>query len=162
MSLLIRPAAPDDHDALLSQFLGLNRYEHAISDDRRSDHQGALESLEGAWRNIAAKGGSALVVELDGRVVGHLFLLFEEDDVFIRDDVRSYGYISSLFIQEAMRGSGVGKALMVEAERIAAARGVHRLMLYVLAENPNAQRFYADAGFAPHGLEMMKPIADKT
>ena len=48
------------------------------------------------------------MAELDGRVVGHLFLEFKEDAVFVREELRPYAYISELFVREEARGGGIG------------------------------------------------------
>jgi GNAT superfamily N-acetyltransferase len=158
MPLSIRPSLPGDHDALIDQFLGLNRYEEPIAGNRVTDYQGAVASLAAAQDRLARTDGTALVAELDGRVVGHLFLEFKEDPVFVREALRPYAYISELFVREEARGGGVGRALMREAERIAAARGVRRLMLEVLAGNAMAEAFYARCGFTPHAIELGKTV----
>jgi len=101
---------------------------------------------------------TVLVAELDGRVVGHLFLEFRQDPVFVRAELRPYAYVAELFVREEARGRGVGKALMREAERIATGRGVGRLMVEVLAGNASAEAFYARCGFAAHAIELGKAI----
>jgi GNAT superfamily N-acetyltransferase len=158
MALIIRPAGPDDNDALVDQCLGLNVHEDRIVHDRRTDRQGAEESLAVAWQRVQETGGSALVAELDGHVVGHLFLLFREDAVYVREDVRHHAYISELFVQEEARSTGIGAALMEEAERLAAARDVSRLVVGVLAGNSLAEALYARLGYAPYAIELVKRI----
>ena len=158
MSLCIRPALPDDHEALVEQYLGLNRYEEPIAGNRVLDHAGAVASLAEAQERVAQTDGTVLVAELDGRVVGHLFLEFRQDPVFVRAELRPYAYVAELFVREAARGLGVGKALMLAAERTAAARGFGRLMVQVLAGNALAEAFYARCGFKAHAIELGKPI----
>ena len=158
MPLIIRPAASSDRDALIDQYLGLNRYEDPISGDRVTDYQGAVESLAAAEERLARTDGIALVAERDGRVVGHLFLEFREAPVFVRAELRAYAYVSELFVRAEARGAGVGTALMGEAERIAAARGFRRLIIEVLAGNAVAEEFYARRGFTPRSIELGKAI----
>ena len=158
MSLCIRPALPDDHEALVEQYLGLNRYEEPIAGNRVLDHAGAVASLAEAQERVAQTDGTVLVAELDGRVVGHLFLEFRQDPVFVRAELRPYAYVAELFVREAARGLGVGKALMLAAERTAAARGFGRLMVQVLAGNALAEAFYARCGFKAHAIELGKAI----
>jgi GNAT superfamily N-acetyltransferase len=158
MPLTIRPSRPGDHDALVDQYLGLNRYEEPIAGNRVTDYAGAGESLAEAEERLAKTDGTALVAELDGRVVGHLFLEFRQDPVFVRAELRPYAYVSELFVREDARGRGVGTALMREAERIAAARGVGRLMVEVLAGNEMAAAFYARYGFKPKAIELGKQV----
>ncbi len=159
MAYLIRPALAEDHAALVEQFQGLNQYEDAITGDRRTDRQGALDALEVAWKQVLETGGHAVVAECDGRVVVHLFLLFREDAVFTRHDLRFFGYISELFVRTEARGAGIGRALMAEAEHLAAARGVRRLAVGVLAGNTPAETLYAALGFVPYASDLVKPLA---
>lgn len=158
MSLIIRPARPADHDALVEQFLGLNVHENPISHDRRADVAGAEASLEAAWKQVRETGGHALVAELDGRVVGHLFIVFWQREVFVREALRPYAYVLELFVREEVRDAGVGTALMAEAERVATARGLGTLALGVLAGNHSAEAFYARRGFSPYAIELVKRL----
>jgi len=159
MPLHIRPYALDDREALVEQFLGLNRYEEPLARNRRTDRTGAAECLDAALERVSETDGVALVAEFDGRVVGHLFLVFERDAVYVREDLRPYGYVSELFVREGDRGLGIGKALMAEAERLTAERGLVRLMVGVLAGNTPAATLYARLGFTPHATELEKHIA---
>jgi GNAT superfamily N-acetyltransferase len=157
-ALLIREAGAEDHHVLAAQFLALNIHEEAISHDRRTDHAGAVEALAAAWRGVRESDGHALVAEHGDCVVGFLFLQFRDDAVFVREELRPYAYVAELFVSEAARGAGVGTALMLEAERRAAARGVRRMMVGVLAGNVAAELLYARLGFAPHAIELVKAI----
>jgi GNAT superfamily N-acetyltransferase len=159
MVLVIRAASPDDHDALVEQFQGLNVHEEQIARNRRTDRQGAEECLAFAWRRVQQTRGNAIVAEVDGRVAGHLFLLFQEDAVFVRQELRAYAYVSELFVREENRGAGIATALMNEAERLAVARGVGRIMVGVLAGNGAAEALYDQLGFAAHAIELAKDLS---
>jgi GNAT superfamily N-acetyltransferase len=158
MAVVIRPAEAGDHDALVAQFQALNVFEEAISGDRRTDRPGAIDSLAEAWRQVRETDGRALVAVRDGRVIGHLFLLFPEDAPFIRDQFRRFAYVSELFVREDARGGGVGSALLAEAERIAVARGVARMKIAVLVGNDAAASVYRRAGFVPYACDLVKPL----
>ena len=103
--------------------------------------------------------GAALVADLEARVVGHLFLTFETDAAYVRELLRPYAYVSELYVREEMRGQGIGRALLLEAERQARARGIGRLMIGVLAGNARAEALYRRMGFAPHAIEMAKRLS---
>jgi GNAT superfamily N-acetyltransferase len=160
MPLVIRPRTATDHDALVEQFHGLNLHEEPFARNRRTDRLGGLDSLAAAQKDVDETGGVALVAELDGRVVGHLFLLIAEDAIYVREELRTYAYVSDLFVREEVRGLGVGKALMAEAERFARERGLRRLMIGVLSGNARAEQLYTRLGFAPHAIELTKPIGE--
>lgn len=160
--VLIRPCTSDDREALVEQFLSLNRYEETLARNRRIDEQGAAECLDAALERVATTDGAALVAELDGRVMGHLFFIVEQDAIYVREDLRPYGYVSELFVRNEARNLGIGKALMAEAERLTAARGLARLMVGVLEGNTAAAALYARLGFTPHATELEKHVAPKT
>ena len=154
----IRPARDDDRDALVEQFQGLNQHEDLIVHNRRTDRAAGEESLVAAEVKVVEKNGVRLVAERDGKVVGHLFLTFEQAPIFVRREVRDYAYIAELFVREEARGLGIGRGLMQEAERIALARGVGHLMLGVLTGNESAERAYARFGFRSYATDLIKPI----
>lgn len=156
--LVIRPARDDDRDALIEMFHGLNVYEEAFVGNRRMDREGAIASLAFAERKVADTGGRKLVAEIDGRVVGHLFLTWEKHGACVRDEVKGYGYVSELFVREAHRGRGIGRALLLEAERLTRERGVGHMMLGVLTGNAVAERAYERFGFKPYATDLVKPI----
>lgn len=60
--------------------------------------------------------------------------------------------ILTICVLPAARGTGAGRALIVEAGADAAARGAERLFLEVSVNNPAARRLYAATGFAAIGL----------
>lgn len=157
-AIVIRHCMPDDRAALIEQFLGLNRYEEALARNRRTDAEGAAECLDVALERVSETDGAALVAEVAGAVVGHLFLVFERDAVYVREELRPYGYVSELFVRDEARQLGIGSALLAEAERLTAARGLTRLMIGVLAGNHPAAALYARLGFAPHATELEKQV----
>ena len=77
--------------------------------------------------------------EQDGRVAGLMH-------VFVRPALEKpcEALVQALVVDEAMRGQGIGHALMGEAEAWAAARGLPSVALYTR----NAQAFYARMGYA--------------
>lgn len=157
--VVIRPARESDREVLIELFLGLNVYEEPFVGNRRLDRAGAIDSLAFAEKKVADTGGVKLVAEIDGSVVGHLFLTWEKHGACVRDDEKDYGYVSELFVREAHRGKGIGRALLQEAERLTKAKGFGHMMLGVLHGNTVAERAYARFGFKPYAADLVKPIA---
>ena len=58
-------------------------------------------------------------------------------------------YLSDLFVREAFRGHGWGRALMAALARLAAERGCTRIDWSVLHENTSAIAFYRSLGATP-------------
>jgi len=89
-----------------------------------------------------------LVAELDDRVVGFLRLvqpLLQSSGAHVRQ-------IQGLAVDPAVRGRGIGTALLEAAVAEAARQGAHKLTLRVLASNAPARRLYEKAGFVVEGV----------
>lgn len=156
MPLSIRTARASDHDTLIEQFQGLHVHEDAITHDRATDRASNEECLAAANERVAKSNGAALVAELDGRVVGHLYLTFETAPPFVRKELRAYAHIAELFVRAEARRMGVARALIQEAERIARERGVCCVTVGAIAGNSSAEATYERAGFAPYATELIK------
>ena len=127
----VRPAAPADYDAWLPLWRGYQRfYETDIPDAvTRETWRRFHDPAEPMW---------AAVAELDGRVVGIVHTIRHRSCWTTGD----YLYLQDLFADEAIRGRGVGRALIehvyAEARRLGCSR-VHWLTKH---DNTTAQRLY--------------------
>ncbi|MDO3701138.1 GNAT family N-acetyltransferase [Micromonospora sp. C28SCA-DRY-2] len=87
------------------------------------------------------------VAERDGALVG--FSYVGPDD----EGDPETGLLHAIHLAPAERGRGVGRELMVDALATMRSRGWSRAVLWVLAENAPARRFYERGGWAPTGAE---------
>jgi ribosomal protein S18 acetylase RimI-like enzyme len=94
-----------------------------------------------------------LLAERDGAGVGCLHVLAMTDFFGQR-----HAHISVIATTREAEGSGVGRALMEQAERWARQRGLSLLTLHVFAGNVRALRFYDGAGFTPEILKYAKSL----
>jgi ribosomal protein S18 acetylase RimI-like enzyme len=78
-----------------------------------------------------------LVLELDGAVAGTVMAGYEGHR----------GWINYLAVDPAVRRRGLGRALMMEAERLLRDRGCPKINLQVRADNRDAVAFYQRLGF---------------
>ena len=67
-------------------------------------------------------------------------------------------YIDDLCVDEAARGTGVGKAIYQHILRYAKAQGCYNVTLNVWACNENAMKFYEAMGLAPQKIGMEQII----
>jgi GNAT superfamily N-acetyltransferase len=160
--MIIREATQSDRTALDEQEQLLNLFENPFSGDRELTRAGAVAAMDRLQQRASENGGAVLVAEIDGAVIGHLVLTFERMGPFVREELRDYAYVADLFVREAHRGRGVGRALIGEAERRATARGMKRILLGVLHGNTGAERSYRRQGFTDYGLELAKPLAPRS
>jgi ribosomal protein S18 acetylase RimI-like enzyme len=91
--------------------------------------------------------GEYLVAEADGRVLGYIRV---RPVTRLRENAHVLG-IAGLAVDAGARGRGVATALLAAAERLARARGGHKLSLRVLGTNEPALRLYERAGFRREG-----------
>lgn len=136
MSDVIRGAAPLDLAAMIGLMRELAEYEkltHLFVATEASLH----DALFGA-----RPAAEALVAEHDGKVVGYA-LYFHNFSTFLS---RRGLYLEDLYVQPALRGSGLGTALLRRVAAIAVERECGRFEWSVLDWNQTAIDFYTKMG----------------
>ena len=88
--------------------------------------------------------GQAWVAVVDDLAGGYLICTF----VYSFEHGGLMAEIDELFVQESLRGQGIGRALVAQALRELPALGCHALQMQVADGNLEAQRFYRGLGFA--------------
>ena len=141
----VRVAGPDDAAALLrlKQRLDLQTSFMLLEPDERETSVRALADELGT---VARSGNSVVIVAKSGdELVGYVELT---GGAFRRNRATAHLVIGVL--AEAS-GQGLGAGLLAEAKRWAAAHGVHRLELTVMAHNQRAAGLYERMGFSVEG-----------
>lgn len=139
MALIIRPALASDAHAI-----GDLAREFA-NDLRELGDQSDLKLTAEAYRRDGfgvAPAFAGLVAEDQGSVLGYLLYHFGYDS----DSAIRNLHIADLYVARAMRGRGVGKALMTRAAGIARAAGVEEMIWSVYHLNFLAAAFYEKLG----------------
>lgn len=113
--------------------------------------QSLLDELDAAERgrnwydaieaNPEPEHGRRLVAEVDGAVVGPALVVPD------RDGEADVGEIPVIYVDPPAWGEGAGHALIVECEIEFSRRGFREAILWVLADNPRARRFYERQGW---------------
>ena len=156
--LPIRAFEPQDREAVIALHWELNRHEQTVSGDRALEREDAVACLADDEKQMASRGGVALVALIDGAVAGYVCCVLTNGGPFLRAELRRHAYVTTLVVGEPYRGRGVAAALLGEAERYARGQGVAALGVGVLAGNAGAERLYQRFGFAPHAVEMVKRL----
>ncbi len=104
-------------------------------------------TVEDMARDGLRPGGAfeALLAEVEGKAVGFALFFFKYSTWAGKPVL----YVEDLFVDESMRGSGLGAKLMARLSRTALERGCERLELLVAEEN-TARRFYESLGLVRH------------
>jgi RimJ/RimL family protein N-acetyltransferase len=145
VSIVIRPARPEDAAALAALGLAVGREE------------GAWLLTSNGWRSVADErrylralkrfpDAAVYVADDDGEVVGRLSLA--------RDPHPASRHVADLGLMVAAthRRRGVGKALLEQAVAWARDAGVYKLELHVFPWNEPAIRLYEAFGFEREGV----------
>jgi GNAT superfamily N-acetyltransferase len=156
-ALAIRDAVwPGDRKAAVSFIDGLQRYEHGVEPNRRIDASVGAEYLDVLLAAVAEQDGIVRIAELDGRAIGWGVAWHDLDDMYVVAEERRFVYISELYVEEAARGGGIGRALIASCEDWARAQGICIVKIGVLAGNTRAAAVYARAGYAPYATRLRK------
>jgi phosphinothricin acetyltransferase len=89
-----------------------------------------------------------LVAELDGVVVGYGSLSAYKQRAGYRHTVED-----SVYVDGAVQGRGVGRALLTELVRLADAGGHHCVLAFIATPNPASVALHESLGFQPAGLQ---------
>ena len=101
----------------------------------------------------ARRGQRALLVaEVEGLVVGQLFVQFRGTDISGERRTR-YGYLHAFRVRPPYRNRGIGTRLVVEAESILRQRGCSKALIAVALGNPPALALYQRLGYTVTGRE---------
>jgi GNAT superfamily N-acetyltransferase len=139
MTLQIRPAIEPDVPNIL-------RFVHELATyEREPDAVEATEETLARALFGPDPAAEALIAERDGTPIA--FALFFHN--FSTWTGRRSLYLEDLYVTEAARGSGAGKALLVALAKIAIKRGCARFEWSVLDWNEPAIGFYKSLGARP-------------
>jgi ribosomal protein S18 acetylase RimI-like enzyme len=158
VSIAVRRATPED-DRFISA-LGSTCAASSISQIRRVSEPVVALSFQRLLMFCRERPGTIdLIAEVDGERAGFLILLTD-----IPDDVtqREQAFVAFMAVSEPVRRTGVGKALMRNAETEARRLGLPHLSLMVSADNAAARALYAAAGFVEERTLLTKPLGEPT
>ncbi|MFC4070805.1 GNAT family N-acetyltransferase [Actinoplanes subglobosus] len=93
------------------------------------------------------------VAEADGELAGFTYVGPSETD--------GAAELYAIHLAPERVGSGIGRQLMVNALEQLATFGVDRAVLWVLADNPVARRFYERGGWTADGATRVAPVNDQ-
>ncbi|MHC8561067.1 GNAT family N-acetyltransferase [Streptomyces albidoflavus] len=104
-------------------------------------------------QGLATPGVSFGVVEADGARAGHVWVSSGQAE----PDVPG-AYVFDVEVRPEFRGRGLGRALMLLAERAALGAGYGVIGLHVFADNTRARRLYDSLGYIATRLHWSKPL----
>jgi ribosomal protein S18 acetylase RimI-like enzyme len=155
-AVTVRPATPDDLDALGTMAGALVRFHHEVDAGRFLLVKGVEEGYR-RWFGQELANAEAMMrvaVDGDGRVLGYTYARVEGRDwnLLLDDHVA----LHDIFVDPSARGASVGDALMAAFVADVEARGGKRVVLHTMVSNERAQKLFARFGFRPTMLEMTR------
>jgi ribosomal protein S18 acetylase RimI-like enzyme len=159
MEITIRPAVAQDYDELC-QLMGevdaLHR-DHLPHIFRRpggpAREQAYIRGL------ISNREAGLLVAEVDGQLVGFVSLVLRDAPPIPIFVPRKLAVVDSLAVRVDHRRAGIGRALMEESERWAAAHHARTIELNVYEFNRSAIAFYKALGYRSLSRRLHRGIA---
>lgn len=144
-SITIRAATLDDLDVVVELRIALLRDHgsNALYSRLRPDAEQRARTLFG--RQLESRDEVLFLAERDGRAVGCLRCVRAVGSPLLFP--AEYSYVSSVYVRPEARRGGVLRALMDEAERWCAARGLGEMRLHNASDNEVACATWQALGF---------------
>jgi len=156
MSIKIRRAGLDDALSIAKVHVAAWRAAYEGLFDGAAIARRSVEIREDQWRRGLAwpeeRGLLVWVAEDEGQIVGFISAGPGEDATA----PSAVGEVYTLYLEPSRIGQGVGRALMLESLDELKRRGFTEAILWVLADNTRARRFYEAAGLSWDGTERIK------
>jgi ribosomal protein S18 acetylase RimI-like enzyme len=150
----IRDYTNDDEADLIRLLRELQTHESQYYDRMVKPAELAGWYIEDIQKDCRDHAGHIRVAWVNGEAAGYCVLLTRVRNEEPDELPFSYAYVSEIVVADTMRGKGVGKVLLSDAEAIARASGAKWLRVHVLAKNTMAHDVYASYGFEDHLIEM--------
>jgi GNAT superfamily N-acetyltransferase len=121
--------------------------------DRSAAKAASINGINALLPSGPSTPNTWLFIVLDGEAVpvGDLWLA-------VREDQPDMLWVCYVFIDDAGRGRGYGRAAMLAAEEHARSRGFRQIGLSVYGFNHHAHRIYRNLGYQPIATQMRKPL----
>lgn len=99
-----------------------------------------------AWDDVRRGERALLVAEVDDLIVGQIFIHFTSPWP-IPGSERPAGYLYAFRVRPSYRGRGIGRRLLLDAERAVEASGATHAVIAVSQDNADARRLYERMGY---------------
>ena len=134
--LVIRPAVPGDA-ALVVQFIAALAAYEKLSHEANANEADIVRDLFGDSPRVFCE-----IAEWEGKPVGFTLWFYTYSTFQGRHGL----WLEDLYVDPAMRGKGIGKALLVNLARRCVAEGLGRFEWWVLDWNEPSIEFYKSQG----------------
>ncbi len=114
-------------------------------------------------KDITAK--TFYVAEIDSKIVGGINIDSLQDPTYLtirwKDNSNQFLVVHRLAVRQENWGDGIGKSLMIFAEKVVLEMGLTSIRLDTYSGNPKAMDFYLHLGYNQLGTINLKPNKNK-
>lgn len=136
MTLVIRPAVAADAALIVAFVMALAKYEK-LEHEAKASEADITRDLFGVDPKVFCE-----IAEWDGKPVGFALWFYTYSTFQGRHGI----WLEDLYVDPALRGKGIGKALLVELARRCVSEGLGRFEWWVLDWNEPSIEFYKSQG----------------
>jgi len=158
MAIHIRRAVEKDYEVYCDLFYEINELHRLALPGTFQQPAGKIIDQEYFLSLLKDEQVAIFFAESEGRAAGFVFVLIRETPSNPLLVPRRYAVLDTLVVRLAFQRTGVGRALMHEAEDWAASQKVHVVELNVYEFNQGAQAFYERLGYATYSRKMSKKL----
>ncbi len=154
---IVEATADDDFAEVGALGVSLVRFHHALDPRRFTLCDGAEQKYAETLREAIEKFDTAIVLiardARDQSVLGYVYGELQDRDFEGRRGAS--GHLHELYVDDAARHRGVGKALVAAFLARTQAAGSRRVVLMVASSNIAAHDLFSASGFQPSMIEMV-------
>jgi GNAT superfamily N-acetyltransferase len=143
---VLREATEQDLSAVAQLWQRLDSFHRELGFDFPEPTDAAKVWAE-AYRRTLGRFSFVWLAEQDGEVVSFLLARIKHTPAFLGGV--SVGEISDLYVEERLRGQGIGTGLVKLAIEWLRAKEVHSIEVQILAGNEGGLEFWMEQGFEP-------------
>jgi ribosomal protein S18 acetylase RimI-like enzyme len=150
---------PADFAAVVRFVAAIQEHERVHVPELKSGPDIAEPYAELLLRSVVERNGCMMLARAEGRAIGFVCAWVEEDDdPLLRDDARTHGYISDIFVEHDWRRRGVASLLLDAVEAAMRERGCSHIRVCSKAANQLAVACYEMRGYHPYEIIFSKRL----
>ena len=153
---MVRKAKQSDIESIIPLWIEMMDF-HKKYDKHYSRSQLASKNFSKfVSKNISSRNSLVLVAVYDRTIIGYTIASIHKYPPVLQTE--KYGAIYDLAVQKGYRRKGIGEQLFIEAKKWFKKRGLIRVELSVLKENPLSTEFWKKMGFETYLERRYKKI----
>ena len=154
-TLEIRPATPDDLAGVVASSAALFAEDAGQRDPFRNPDWPTAHGEKWCAGLLADPDAQVFVAVADDEIVGHLVGIYQAPTAMW---LVARAELMSMFVQDTLRGQGVGGQLVDAFTAWAGQRGAACLHVTAYAANEAALQLYRSRGFAPKSITLTRAL----